>query len=98
MKTTKHTFFCSNISDLQLSEEESHHASRVLRLNVFDNITLIDGKGTSAIGEITELTKKALRFKIVESRFEDNITPQIHIAIAPTKSNDKFEYFLEKSH
>lgn len=96
MKTTKHTFFCSNISDLQLSEDESHHANRVLRLNVSDHITLIDGKGTSAVGEIIELTKKELRFKIIESRFEENMSPQIHIAIAPTKSNDRFEYFLEK--
>ena len=96
MKTTKHTFFCSNISDCQLSEEESHHASRVLRLKVNDLITIIDGKGTSAIVEIAAITKKTVTFNIIESRLEDLVLPEIHIAIAPTKSNDRFEYFLEK--
>ena len=93
---TKHTFFCVNISDSQLSEEESHHASRVLRLKISDHITLIDGQGTTAIAKIIEISKKILKFNVVESRYEDNISPQIHIAIAPTKSNDRFEYFLEK--
>jgi 16S rRNA (uracil1498-N3)-methyltransferase len=96
MKTTKHTFFCSNISDSKLSEEESHHASRVLRLKSNDRVTIIDGQGKSAIGEIIDITKKAVHFKIIEYIFEANTSPQIHIAIAPTKSNDRFEYFLEK--
>ena len=96
MKTTKHTFFCHDISSLCLSEEESHHASRVLRLKENDAITLIDGKGKTAVGIIEELHKKHLKFKISESQFEQPLTPNIHIAIAPTKSNDRFEYFLEK--
>jgi len=96
MKTTKHTFFCTSISDLHLSEEESHHAVRVLRLKVDDSITLIDGKGTSAIGKITDLNKKSIKFKITESKFKKQELPEIHIAIAPTKSNDRFEFFLEK--
>ena len=96
MKTTKHTFFCQSINNLQLTEEESHHAVRVLRLKTDDFITLIDGKGTSSVGQITELSKKAVQYKIIESRFENELTPQIHIAIAPTKSNDRFEFFLEK--
>lgn len=96
MKTTKHTFFCSNISDSQLSEEESHHASRVLRLKNSDLITIIDGNGQSVIAEIVEITKKVVRFTIIESITKEKVLPEIHIAIAPTKSNDRFEYFLEK--
>jgi len=96
MKTTKHTFFCKSISELNLSEEESHHAIRVLRLKLGDYITLIDGNGTTAVGEITELKKKSLQYKIVNSRYEAPFSPEIHIAIAPTKSNDRFEFFLEK--
>lgn len=96
MRTTKHTFFCNVISELKLSEEESHHAIRVLRLKLGDFITIIDGKGTTAVGEITELNKKALQYKLIDSRFEAPLNPEIHIAIAPTKSNDRFEFFLEK--
>jgi len=96
MRTTKHTFFCHSISELKLSEEESHHAIRVLRLKLGDYITLIDGVGTTAIGQITELNKKSLQYEIINSRHEAPFTPEIHIAIAPTKSNDRFEFFLEK--
>lgn len=96
MKTTKHTFYCESISDLRLSEEESHHAIRVLRLKMGDYITLIDGIGTTAVGKITTLNKKSLEFEIINTRSESPFTPEIHIAIAPTKSNDRFEFFLEK--
>lgn len=96
MKTTKHTFFCKNIDKGALSEEESHHASRVLRLKQSDLITVINGNGTMCVAAITEVSKKSLYFKVIESHFEDETLPQVHIAIAPTKSNDRFEYFLEK--
>jgi len=96
MKTTKHTFFCENIDTGALSEEESHHASRVLRLKQSDLITVINGNGTMCVAEIIELSKKNLHFKVIESHFEEDTLPQVHIAIAPTKSNDRFEYFLEK--
>jgi len=96
MKTTKHTFFCKNIDCGELSEEESHHASRVLRLKQDDLITIINGKGTTCTAEIIKITKKTLLFKVIESHFEEAVLPHIHIAIAPTKSNDRFEYFLEK--
>ena len=96
MKTTKHTFFCQSISELKLSEEESHHAIRVLRLKMGDLITIIDGVGTTVVGKITELNKKSLHYEIVNSRFEAPFNTEIHIAIAPTKSNDRYEFFLEK--
>lgn len=96
MRTTKHTFFCKSISELKLSEEESHHATRVLRLKLGDYITLIDGIGTTAVGKISELNKKSLHYEIINSNYEAPFTPEVHIAIAPTKSNDRFEFFLEK--
>ena len=86
MITTKHTFFCDKIDDSQLSEEESHHAIRVLRLKLNDLITIIDGKGSSAIGKVSELNKKSLKFEIIDNKFEPINTNQIHIAIAPTKN------------
>ncbi|HIP35667.1 MAG TPA: 16S rRNA (uracil(1498)-N(3))-methyltransferase [Crocinitomix sp.] len=97
MKTIKHTFFCKDLSNLYLSEEESHHAYRVLRLKQGQQITIINGKGTLAIAEIIGLTKKQLQFKVVKSNFKKEVEPKIHIAIAPTKSIDRFEFFLEKA-
>jgi 16S rRNA (uracil1498-N3)-methyltransferase len=96
MKTTKHSFFCKDLSVGQLSEEESHHAFRVLRLKQGLYITIIDGKGTSVTAEIIESTKKNLNFKVIDTTFIKEVFPKIHIAIAPTKSMDRFEFFLEK--
>ena len=40
-------FYVPNASDkTELPEEEAKHALKVLRLNVGDNIVLIDGKGS----------------------------------------------------
>ena len=97
MKTTKHTFFCEDLSLGRLSEEESHHAFRVLRLKQGQQITVIDGQGQTATAEIIESSKKVLNFKVLNATLQHPILPYIHIAIAPTKSMDRFEFFLEKS-
>ncbi|MGV6861745.1 MAG: RsmE family RNA methyltransferase [Putridiphycobacter sp.] len=96
MKTVKHTFFCQDLSSGILGEDEAHHASRVLRLKVGQHISLIDGKGTFGIGEIEDIHKKELSFKLITQNFKDKVLPEIHLAIAPTKSMDRFEFFLEK--
>jgi len=97
MKTSKHTFFCEQIDDLQLSKEEAHHAAKVLRLNQGDIINVIDGKGKFVICEITSITKNELHFSIIEQREQDQPKTKLHIAIAPTKSNERIEFFLEKA-
>jgi 16S rRNA (uracil1498-N3)-methyltransferase len=96
MYTAKHTFFCQSIDQGILSSDESNHAVRVLRLIEGNKITLIDGKGRTAIGEITVANKKQLQYKIIESKQLSLKESQIHIAIAPTKNMDRFSFFIEK--
>lgn len=96
MKMSKHLFFCDNIDTHVLSKEESHHATRVLRLKNGDAIQLMDGKGTIAEGVITEINKKEVSYKINSKTNYPAPKYQLHIAIAPTKSNDRIEFFLEK--
>ena len=97
MNTVKHSFFCPNINDCFLSEEESNHAVRVLRLKTGDKITVIDGKGMRILAEITTANKKRLEFKICETTKIDQVRKGIHIAIAPTKNMDRFTFFVEKT-
>ncbi|NOQ70734.1 MAG: 16S rRNA (uracil(1498)-N(3))-methyltransferase [Crocinitomix sp.] len=96
MYTAKHTFFCQSLDGGILSEEESNHAVRVLRLQEGNTITLIDGKGQTALGEITVANKKQLHFNITERQQLPARPNQIHIAIAPTKNMDRFSFFIEK--
>lgn len=80
-----------------LNEEESKHCIRVLRHKNGDQIHVIDGKGTRAICTIINASPKACEIKIEEQETKKSNKPECHIAIAPTKSIDRFEWFLEKS-
>ncbi|MFT4595442.1 MAG: 16S rRNA (uracil1498-N3)-methyltransferase [Bacteroidia bacterium] len=93
-----HLFYQPELQNglLELSEEETRHAVRVLRLNAGDKIEVSDGKGVRAKAEITEISKRSCSFQIMEQTNEaETILPKV--AIAPTKSIDRFEWFLEKA-
>ena len=96
-----HLFYTPTINNsdtaFTLSEAESKHAIRVLRLTAADNVTLVDGKGTFYEAKISVAHPKKCELQILNSRTEKNNTPQLHIAIAPTKNNDRLEWFTEKS-
>jgi 16S rRNA (uracil1498-N3)-methyltransferase len=81
-----------------LSEEESKHAVRVLRLAVGDEVTLIDGKGGLYKAEIKDAHPKRTILQIQQVTTEFNKRNHyLHIAIAPTKNLDRVEWFLEKA-
>lgn len=81
-----------------LREEESHHCTKVLRLKSGDELFITDGKGTMHKCEIIEIHQKRSIVKIIDSTSNyGNRNYKIHIAIAPTKSNDRYEWFLEKA-
>jgi 16S rRNA (uracil1498-N3)-methyltransferase len=81
-----------------LSEEESKHAIRVLRLQVGEIIHLIDGRGGLYETEIIDAHPKrtTLRVISVNENF-GQATYEIHMAVAPTKNIDRIEWFLEKA-
>ncbi len=81
-----------------LNEIESKHCIKVLRLNVNDHIQLIDGKGNFYEAKITDPNSKKCTVEIVETtRDFGKRNHYLHIAIAPTKNIDRFEWFLEKA-
>jgi RNA methyltransferase, RsmE family len=95
-----HIFYTNQIngSIATLSEEESIHCARVLRLNCGDRVNLIDGAGGFYLGEVTEAHPKHSTVSILETTTEYGIRPySLHVAIAPTKNIDRFEWFLEKA-
>ena len=96
-----HLFYDPTISSTDkthtLSEEESKHACRVLRLKEGDEIALLNGNGFEFLARIIDSNPKKCTVEIV-SFMEEKISPySIHIAIAPTKNNDRIEWFLEKA-
>lgn len=93
-------FYVPNISgtEILLDETESKHAIRVLRLQIGNQVEIIDGDGGFYRAQITDANPKKCRLNIVESQKEFGKKDfHLHIAIAPTKNIDRFEWFLEKA-
>lgn len=81
-----------------LSEEESKHCVKVLRLREGDSLFLTNGLGTLYKAEIIEAKPKACSLKVTETLVDfEKRNYRLHIAIAPTKNIDRFEWFLEKA-
>jgi len=81
-----------------LDEEESKHCIKVLRKNTGDKINIIDGKGNFYVAEISNPNPKKCEFKIIEKTYKPkNRKYKLHVAIAPTKNMERFEWFLEKA-
>lgn len=92
--------------DSELSEEdrewifsavESKHLHRVLRKKVGDTVTLTNGKGLEWQGVLTVVDQRKAMAKNTDIKNHPAKTQKIHIAIAPTKSNERMEWFLEKA-
>lgn len=81
-----------------LSEEESRHCVRVLRLSPGDSLYLTDGRGTLCRAEIAEIASRSctVEFKECTEGFgrRDYF---LHVAVAPTKNMDRLEWFVEKA-
>lgn len=80
-----------------LPPDESRHASKVLRMIAGDQMEIVNGTGVVFTGEITDNAPKAVVVKKIGFQKEKQEEHHIHIAIAPTKNNDRFEWFLEKA-
>ncbi len=96
-----HVFYTPDLTDAPLytlSEEESRHCSKVLRLVHGNTVFLVDGRGGLFEAEISSSHKKYVTLAIRKvTREYQKRNNHIHIAIAPTKNIDRLEWFLEKA-
>ena len=83
---------------VMLNEEESAHIIKVLRKKEGDRFHTTDGRGMLYEVEITALQKRNVALRVCSTKTLPNLPdPAIHIAIAPLKQMDRFEWFLEKA-
>lgn len=95
-------FFNPNIStettQITFEKEESRHIVRALRKKEGDVLHITNGKGFLFFAEISIPNDK--KCVAIITRFEEkkrNRGYYLHVAIAPTKNNDRLEWFLEKA-
>lgn len=80
-----------------LSEEESFHGAKVLRLKSGQEIHILDGKGKKFQARLENVDSKKSTFsnlKLIEQL--ENPPYRIHLFIAPTKQMDRMEWMVEK--
>jgi 16S rRNA (uracil1498-N3)-methyltransferase len=81
-----------------LSEEESKHCIKVLRLGAAAEVQLIDGRGGIYNASILDPHPKrtVLQVNSVTAAFNKR-NHYLHIALAPTKNMERMEWFVEKA-
>jgi len=80
-----------------LSEEESFHACRVLRLKIGDSIHILNGKGKRFQAELEFVDSKKTTFNSLHVLEEiKKPTYFISLWVAPTKQMERMEWMVEK--
>lgn len=80
-------FFVEEINTSKLTGDNAHHAERVLRLTVGEEILISDGVGNWAQCSITSLSKKEIELSILCKDFESTDSNKISVLQALPKGD-----------
>lgn len=83
--------------ELVFDREESKHIIKVLRKKKGDILNITNGLGFFYASEISVANHNKCVVKITEKIPQQPLPYQLHLAVAPTKLNDRYEWFLEKA-
>ncbi len=87
----------SNIDSFFFSTEESKHICKVLRKKEGDFLHITNGKGFLFKAELLVADPRKCHAQIIEKTESKPRPYRLHMVVAPTKMNDRFEWFLEKA-
>ncbi len=94
-------FYNPNISEndicFNFNKDESRHIVKVLRKKSGDLLHITNGSGWLFEGELTLVDTKHCTINIISKALQKKRSYNLHIAVAPTKMNDRYEWFLEKA-
>ncbi len=78
-------------------KEESKHIIKVLRKKEGDTLFVTNGLGFLFQTEITIASDNKCTVKIISFEQQEKPKFYLHLAVAPTKMNERYEWFLEKA-
>ena len=78
-------------------KEESRHIYKVLRKQEGDVLMLTNGKGHFFESKLISTNPKQCIAEINNFSKQPPLPYHLHLAVAPTKLNDRYEWFLEKA-
>lgn len=80
-----------------LTEEDSRHAVKILRLGVGSSIAVTDGHGNLFSAVITQTDPRRCPYRITGTQTTPPRPFSIRLCVAPTKNLDRIEWFVEKA-
>jgi 16S rRNA (uracil1498-N3)-methyltransferase len=81
---------------IRFDSEESRHISKVLRKKEGDLLDITNGNGIRFRAELTSASPRSCTATIREHSIVSPQPYELHLAVAPLKSNERFEWLLEK--
>lgn len=94
-------FYFKNIdaqsTSFSFDKEESKHIAKVLRKKEGDILFVTNGLGYLFKTEITLASDSKCTVEIQKIEMANDSKYHLHLAVAPTKMNDRYEWFLEKA-
>ncbi len=94
-------FYNPNINEktqqFYFDKDESRHIVKALRKTTGSLLHLTNGKGWLFTAEIMIADTKNCLAKITTRTLQKKRHYNLHLAVAPTKINDRYEWFLEKA-
>ncbi|MCB4808196.1 16S rRNA (uracil(1498)-N(3))-methyltransferase [Tamlana sp. 62-3] len=84
-------------AEFTFNKDESRHIVKVLRKNIGDSLHITNGNGWLFTAEIFVSNINKCVAKIISKTFQKKHNYNLHLAVAPTKMNDRYEWFLEKA-
>lgn len=94
-------FFCpvtlpSN-GTFELPPDAAHHANRVLRLRVGDNVQIFDGEGRACNATISEISGKRVDINIINACPAQSIAPLRIVLAQAMSSSEKMDWVVQKA-
>ncbi len=87
----------NNTTLFSFNKEESKHIIKVLRKKEGELLNITNGKGWLFKAEIMIANIKNCSVKIISQELQKQKNYYLHMVVAPTKMNDRYEWFLEKA-
>ena len=79
------------------NSDESKHLFKVLRKKVGDEVLITNGNQLMFKGNILDISKNNCEVEISKCEKKEKLGYSLHIVISILKSNERFEWFLEKA-
>jgi len=97
MQLFYHPNIDKNTSNCLFDKEESQHIAKVLRKKQGDTLHITNGKGFLFEGQLSFASPKQCEVSILKCQQQIHRPYYLHLVVAPTKMNERYEWFLEKA-